>query len=479
MTTTKLLSGVALAALLSGAALAQDNFTAATGDLRTDRDFASEYDGDIGAEAIFTHDSDHADYDALGATAVVDITITATGGLVLGEIADDADFGDAGAPACTMTVQSGGGIGSTSVTYRSTGTFRDCAGDNTFSLQMNRLAANAGQDSGATVAVTCNSDCGTFVSESDSFTLIDETSAFPPASRVVTAGGTVTIDVDGIGPVGPHALGNVSYEFNNVGGTIFTDGNGTTPAGVAAIVVGDAVASGSLVIDFPGGDDGIATVTVDAAGAACAEDAGAAVTTWTCPLTSAQVAALAPGGNVAFTSDNVAAIAQQTPTAALTVTSNAGYSAPAGPSGPLAPVEWNDGLGETPVASGGATDWVRFGTGGTESNFRIQMATAAGAAAVTQVQVTVGEEGNGIPAATYNLLPGTVDTGFVANGATVTFNSRALGAVAGVTGNANITGINLQALDANAGLMAGADVDRQLVNRSPSSYVATGGLSGN
>ena len=166
----------------------------------------------------------------------------------------------------------------------------------------------------------------------------------------------------------------------------------------------------------------------------------------------------------------------------MTVTSNANYSAPSGPSGSLAAIEWDDGLGEVPVASGGTTDWVRFGTGGTESNFRIQMKSAAAAAAVTQVRVTVGEEGNGIAADTYILPAGTVDTGFVVNGATVTFNSRALGVAAGgASGNANITGISLQGTDADIALtlLASADVDRQMVNRSPSSYVATGGLTGN
>ena len=453
MTINKLLTGAAVAALLSGAALAQDNVTAATGDLRTDRDFAAEYDGAIGAEAIFIHDFNHADYLGLGGAAELDITVL-----------------------------SGGGIGNSSVTYRTTGTPNACDGDNTFSLDLTRTAANAGQDSGATVTVVCNSDCGVFADESDSFTLIDETSAFPLASRVVTpAGAAITLDVDGIGPIGAKTLGNVSYEFD--GTNIFTDTDGAAIGNVAAATVILAVASAELVIDFPAGDDGILGVSVNAGGAvACTEDAGAAVSTWTCTLTATELAALDAGGDVSFTVDNVDAVAQQTPTAALTVTSNANYSAPSGPSGSLAAIEWDDGLGEVPVASGGTTDWVRFGTGGTESNFRIQMKSAAAAAAVTQVRVTVGEEGNGIAADTYILPAGTVDTGFVVNGATVTFNSRALGVAAGgASGNANITGISLQGTDADIALtlLASADVDRQMVNRSPSSYVATGGLTGN
>jgi len=478
MTTTKLLSGVALAALLSGAALAQDNFLAAGGDLQADRDFAAEYDGAIGAEALFQHDADNVDYDNLGAAAEVDITFTTTGGLVLAEIVDGADFTQGADANCSFAIQAGGGIGSTSVTFRNDGAdFRACSNDTAFGLDLTRSAANASQDSGVTVTVVCNSDCGTFTNESDSFTLIDDTSAFPAASRVVTAGATVTIDTDGIGPVGPHALGNVSYEFDAA--AIFTDGNGATMAGVAGIAVGDAVASAELEIDFPGGDDGIATVSVDAGGAvACTEDAGAAVTTWSCALTPAQLAALDADGDVTFTSDNTDPIAQQTPTASLSVTSNANYAAPSGPSGSLADIEWDDGLAETAVAFGGAREWVRFGTGGTESNFRIQLASDAAAAAVTQVQVTTAA-GNGIAAGTHLLNAGTADTGFQAQGSTITFNSRALGAVAGATGNADITGVDLQTADADAGLVAGADMNRQLVNRSPSSFVATGGLSDN
>lgn len=480
MTTKKLLAGVALTALIAGGAYAQDNVTAATGDLRTDRDFAAEYDGGIGDNAIFIHDFDNADYAGLGASAVLDITFTLTGGLVLGELAQDADVTSAGTGGlggvCGVTVQAGGGIGSTSVTYRTTGTPNACDGDNTYDFDLTRSAANASQDSGATVTVVCNSDCGAFINESDTFTLIDDTSAFPSGSQDLTAAATVTLDVDGIGPVGPHTLGNVDYDFDAA--AIFTDGDGVAIGGVAGIVVGDAVASAELEVDFPGGDDGIATVAVDAGGAvACTEDAGAGVNTWSCALTPAQLDTLLADGEVTFTSDDTNPIAQQTPTATLTVTANADYAAPPSVSGSLAPIEWDDGLTTTAVAAS-AREWVRFGSGGTESNFRIQLASDAAAAAVTQVQVTTAA-GNGVPAGSVLLNAGTADTGFQVKGSTITFNSRALGAAAGATGNADITGVGLQTADADAGLMAGADLNRQLVNRTPGSFVATGGLTDN
>ncbi|WP_420434330.1 hypothetical protein [Hyphobacterium sp.] len=477
MTIKKLLAGVALTALVAGGAYAQDNFTAATGDLRTDRDFAAEYDGGIGDNAIFTHDADNADYDNLGAAAVVDITISTTGGLVLGEIVDDADFTE-GSANCSFTVQAGGGIGSTSVTFRNDGAdFRACANDTTFDIDLTRSAANHSQDSGATVTVTCSSDCGTFVAESDTFTLIDDTSVFPTGSQDVTAAATVTLDTDGIGPVGPHTLGNVDFDFDGTG--IFTDGDGVTIGGVAGIVVGDAVASAELEIDFPGGDDGVATVAVDVGGAvACTEDAGAGVNTWSCALSATQLDTLLADGEVTFTSDNTDPIAQQTPTAMLTVTANADYAAPGSVSGSLAPIEWDDGLSETAVATGGPREWVRFGSGGTESNFRIQLASDAAAADITQVQVAVAA-GNGVPAGTVLLNAGTADTGFQVKGSTITFNSRALGAAAGATGNADITGVMLQTLDADVASAGGADMNRQLVNRTPGSFVATGGMTDN
>lgn len=447
MTTKKLLTGVAFAALVAGAATAQDNVTVTTagnGEFTSGMDFSAEHDGAIGAIAEFTHDADNADYDLLGVAAVVDITFTFTGGLVLGEIADDADFTEGADTDCSFTVVAGGGIGSTSVTYRNDGTdFRTCSNNTSFEFDLTRSAANASQDSGATVGVACTADCGTFTDESDTFTLIDDTSSFPAADQVVTAT-AITLDNDGIGPVGPHTIGNVSYDFDNLG-TINVDGNGVTMGGLALGAVGDHVASASLVIDFPGGDDGIAAVTVDvtAGASACTEDAGAAVTTWTCPLTAAELDQLEANGDVEITSDNATAIAQQTPTASLTVTATAGNATPPALSGPLGAIGWDDGL-NTDVPNGGGAgadfEWVNVrSSGGTDNAFRVTGLPTDLSETGACIEVQAGNTNTTIANAGWNCITGASVVASADMTWTATFRSSDLNAALGAgEGNADL-----------------------------------------
>jgi len=104
---------------------------------------------------------------------------------------------------------------------------------------------------------------------------------------------------------------------------------------------------------------------------------------------------------------------------------------------------------------------------------------------VTQVRVYFNN-GNGVtapvaPALPYVLIPeGAAGAGFQRQGATITFNSGALGAAAGATGNADITNIEFQYTEGAtpATKFIGApEAARQLVNRNPSSFVATPGLA--
>jgi len=98
---------------------------------------------------------------------------------------------------------------------------------------------------------------------------------------------------------------------------------------------------------------------------------------------------------------------------------------------------------------------------------------------VTEVRVAVAP-GNGITGGTATLLPGAdADTNFRIQGSTITFKSSALSAaLGGETGNADVTSVSVQHDDVvlTTGVAAAVQPLRQLVNRSPGTFVAAPGL---
>jgi hypothetical protein len=268
-------------------------------------------------------------------------------------------------------------------------------------------------------------------------------------------------------------LGTVTADFRDLG----TGGLDINAHGGAQVTDADLfTADSELLITFPAGVGDVATVAV-AGGGACT---GPVADVFTCALSAAQLVGLS-GAAITYTVGGGATppvTPEQTPTATITTDTQDDYVA-AGFSGDLAEIKHDDGLDEAVVGAANDFGWVRFGAGGTESNFRVSMASDALAAAITQVIVTPSSGNGGVTAGTpVTLLPGSVETGFAISGSTIVFNSRGLGAASGETGNADLVDIELQ-FDETAAVIAdvtGATIQRQLVNRTPSSFVAAPGL---
>jgi hypothetical protein len=289
--------------------------------------------------------------------------------------------------------------------------------------------------------------------------------AFTPGA---VANGELNTDGDAFLALGPFngiiGILDTTYDdalFYDATQTLFT----------AGITADQLAASGEVTVSFTDAT-GIQGVTLD--GAACTP----AGDDFTCVVNTTITA----DQEIIFTLVGVLEpTVSQTPTASLALTADAGANASAAVFDGLAataltPIALDNGRAVTAITTS-AFDWVKVGSGGTESNFRIAFPSEAQANAVENVRVVVAA-GNGVDAQTIELSQGTAATGFQVQGATVTFNSRALGATSGDDGNADVTSILLDH-DETALLPAavpGLSVKRQLVNRSPGSFVATPGL---
>lgn len=518
MTTKKLLTGVALAALLSGGALAQtvSNTVDAGSSAALPADgvafVASEFQpaaavdqlaGDI---IILTRfDGAASPFAAIPVNGRAALSISLTNATFTS--ASGATFGgnDGGDCSFEPSAVSGGGVGNSTVGFISTAADSISLCNNTvdgdagnaagaiglFTIPVQRTASNAPVS--VTLTYTQVNNDGSSVANP---VTVQETLDFAnlagawdssgvASDHQFTAGAELLASNAGI-LAGPGVLGTVQVDFRDQGaGPLdIREDDGTQ------IVEGDLFgAAGEIEITFPAGVGDVDGVDITGMAGACT---GPVSDVFTCPIAVADITLLDGGPiNITYTvggGGTPPVTPEQTPTAVFTTDPATNYVA-AGFSGDLAPISHDDGLREDTVGVtvGGADtyDWVRFGSGGTESNFRIQMASAADAAGVTQVRVNVAA-GNGVSAQTVTLPIGTdADTEARVQGSTITFNSRALGAVSGETGNANITSIDLQYQESVLGAGGGgagtvkveaATSQRQLVNRSPGSFVATPGL---
>lgn len=502
MTITKLLAGAAVAALLAGAAQAQvANTTDATSAANLPAsgiDFvASEFqpaaavdqlagslviDSTFGAAAPFS--TIPVDGRARLSIDLTNATFTSASGATFTAV------GAAAACAFESAAVTGGGVGSTSVGFISSAgvSINGCVGvigeftmpvartDSSLPMNVEFTYTQVNADGSAVASPVTAADDTDYADIEGSW---DSTTPAVPGDHGFAAGTELTATSAGILSAG--TLGTISTDFR-VAGTgaldIFAD-DGSVIAGT------DLFGAGSeILITFPGGVGDIDAVAISGATAApvCT---GPVADVFTCTVSALQLAAMdgsAPDGTISYTvtgGGTPPVTPEQTPTAEL-VTDNAADYVAAGFTGDLAEIKHDNGLDTASVT--GTFAWVRFGAGGTESNFRISVGAAgvpdsAAAAGITEVRVTVAD-GNGVTGDEITLLPGTADTGFQIKGSTIVFNSRALGAVSGETGNANITGIDLQFDEtvAATGDVIGATIDRQLVNRSPASFVATPGL---
>ena len=469
MTINKFLGGVALAALLAGAAQAQTTSIDATSDFDA-QTIASEIGATLSGDVVLDFALDGV-FAAMGAGGAVQVDFTLTNATFSSTVPTGA-WTAATDPNCDFGAPTlGGGAGGSTVRFENTAQLNLCttpvdADDGTITLPIS--VTTNGSPVSINVAFTPTADAGSYTGSDEDIDLADFAQAFT-FSIDAGAAGSGLFDATGDDLTGSGTIGTLSL-------AAFPAGIEIDAAGTALATAQQVAASGSLVLTFPGGETGIDEANVDLGGVACSQ----AANVFTCAVTGVQLDAIdngAPGLDITIDDDGdpLTVITVQTPTVVYTTTGS-GSNTVSGATGNTAELEIDDGLDVNSLAAANFA-WVRFGTGGTESNFRAQFASDAEAAAVNEVRVTTAA-GNGVSAQTVTLLPDTADLGFQVLGSTVVFNSRALGAASGETGNADITDVEVQhdeialaALDANA-----APIHRQLVNRSPGSYVATPGL---
>jgi hypothetical protein len=407
-----------------------------------------------------------------GAGAVVRVTFTLTNATFSSPVptgawtpATNADCGF-GAPVFD------GGAGDNSVQFENTGQPNRCtgAGANDGFITLPITVTDNGSPVSVNVTFTPTVSAGTYAGFSDDLIVMQFAPAFE-FDIARGAAGSGQFDITGTQLLGSGILGVLSLaDFPN---------GIEAGLGVALVNATDIAASAELTVTFPGGVAGIDTGAVAVDGTPCIQGVAPSDNVFTCALGGGDLDALV-GGSINITidddSDPLTSVTAQQPTAVLTVTPGAGNTV-AGASGNLADIELDDGLDVTAINNSGFA-WVRFGSGGTQSNFRIALNSAAQAAAVTEVHVEV-MAGNGVPAGIVILEQASdASAGFRVQGATITFNSNALGAVYGASGNADITSVSLQHDETAllAATVSAFPILRQLVNRNPGNFVATPSL---
>ncbi len=470
MTIKHLLGGVAAVALLTGATFAQEYTLDATSQF-TGQDIASEYEGALAGNLVLNLDFTNAtgvDFSVFGGAGEARLDIELTNARFTSVIGSSAlSSGFAAGCAFGGPTLGGGNQGST-VRFESTGAINSCnAANNLVALPIEII--DVGQPASVSIAVSGVADFGAFTTVADQLALIEYAQGLEFAIAMGAVGSGL-FDADGDALSGSGIIGTT-------GGTVNAVNRNLTAALTAA---SEIAASGTLTVTFPNGAEGIGSV--NAGFGACSQGAAPNDNVFSCALTSGNLDAIVGADQditITDDGDNTTFVTAQTPTAELEIVAVADYSV-AGATGNLADVELDDGLATVAILNSNF-DWVRFGSGGTESNFRIQLDSAAAAARVTQVRVAVAD-GNGISAPTspaYFVINEDVNgVGYQVNGATITFNSGALGVAAGTSGNANITGVTLEFEEGNpATPLGGATILRQLVNRNTASFVATPGLA--
>lgn len=445
--------------------LALDGGSAFTG-----QTVATEVGGTLDGDVVIDFGLDSA-FTSMGAGGQVRVDFTLTNATFASVVpagawsaATDADC-DFGAPSF------GGGSGGTSVSFENAGRLNLCSGtsanDGSITLPI-EVTAN-GDPVSILVTFTPTADAGSYTGSDDEIDLLEFTPAFE-FSIAEGATGAGQFDADGDALTGSGILGSLDLAAFAAG--IETD------IGVAITAATDIAASAELVLTFPGGVTGIDEAGIDLGGVACTQGVAPGDNVFTCAIAGGVLDALVGGSSnitIADDGDALTFVTAQLPTASLTVTPLAGNTV-AGTSGDLVEIELDDGL-DVNAISGSSFAWVRFGSGGAESNFRISMPSEVEAQAVTEVRLSM-IAGNGVTAGTVTLLPGDAETGFRVQGGTISFNSRALSAASGESGNANITAVSLQydKLVLGPCTVANLSLNRMLINRSPGSLIVTPGL---
>jgi len=332
MKLTNLLTGAAAAALLTGAANAQiasgDNDANANNDLGASLVFASELDlteaeptGNV--ELTFGGDETTA-LAALAATDSVTIQFDLSGGLTWDGNLSDANHTGADT-SCEFNISAAGGTGTQTVSYALDGTSEDAtacsaaAGDLEFSFPIEITGTGNISFTMSLTATGTELSSGSVEVGGEDFVSIDDAFELAFADQGTTEQITLASEYEAFG--GGGDLGTV--EINSAAGVIVAAAN----AGNTAADASDAnqVDDGELTVTFPE-PAGIASVTIDFNGVAdVTEDLVSGTATF--ELTQAQVADLAANAASIIANEatgaDAAAIANQQPTATLTLNPDA------------------------------------------------------------------------------------------------------------------------------------------------------------
>jgi len=507
MSITKLLGGVAVAALLAGAAQAQVDITRAVG---TDANLPLRVTGAASADtdAFTAAEFQPAAASQLSGVTVIDTTFGAVAPFAGAPVdarvrltvtltnatwtsaAGGSNDGGAGACAFQTAPVGGGGVGNNTLEFLSvaaagingctgagpTFTFADIRRvDSAQPITINFEYRQVGADGSAVASP---------IVRSDSVMLAGPAAAWGTgAAAGHSFGAGAELLATGAGILSAGSLGTVSTSFRTQADAA-AEGDPAAPRDIRVGATGGATiaaadlfqaAGNNIVITFPEGAGRVNGVSIAGVAGPCT---GPVDDAFTCPLSPVELVGLADSA-INFTVAAAETVTpEQTVTAVLNTNNQTGYVA-AGFSGNLAPIKHDDGLRVAALTLPANTAWTGFGAGATESQYRISGMTAAQAASIQEIRVSV-VGGNNVAStgATPIVLTNTDDleTGFILRGQTVVFNSKGLAAAAGTgNGNANISAINLQFEETGMGgvaLPGGIRLDRQLVNRNPGALVA-------
>lgn len=468
MTIKQLFTGAAASALLAGVASAQvpslgagdftgqvlpsERTTADTGDLIIDFALADVFAG-------------------MGAGGQVTARFTLTNAAFSATVPNNAWTAATEANCSFGEPTLGGGVAGSSVEFENINQLNLCTGANADDgfLTLPIEVSNPGDAVSIQVEFIGTADVGTFTGEDDtldalsyeqwvSYTVDFNDAAVPPVGQFDSLGDNLQ---------GSGQIGRIETVLNG-------DVTHVDLATVVGVLTADAIVdSADIIVTFPDGVVGIDEANVDLDAAACTQGAGADENVFTCAATGAEVGAFDGAATGLITidddGDNTTLVTVQTPTLAIDADGDAGYGATDAAATDIAPIELDDGL-STDLVPGSAIAWSRIGEGGSESNFRISLANSADASGFTRVIVTCGNASDAaLEGAEIVLLPGSEPaTDARALGNTIAFNSRALGAAAGATGNCDIASVEVERDESllNAVDVTGGSISRLLIQRS-------------
>ncbi|WP_297731538.1 hypothetical protein [uncultured Maricaulis sp.] len=451
MKLVQLLSGAAAAALIAGAASAQTVTVDGTSAIAEDNIVAAEFEGALAGNLILNLDMGGA-FAALGAGGEVDMIITLTNADFTGIVTDDPTFTDV---SCNFDIQSGGGAGGTSVTFRSTEadlqTCTNGAGtDATDLLTLPIEVTTVGSSVDVSVQFVRNAGSAGYTGGTTAFDIIDYTAATgytftanADTTELLVTGGTLINWSAG-------ALAGDEGFLGTFAADAFTDTDAVA-GGIQAPTVDvagtplasyDTVVTDNNEIVFSFTDVTNITSITPTAGGCAAPDAVA--NTVTCTFTGAQVNT-SNGAPIGFTmaiSAAAAVVAPQTIGVTFTPEAEANWAEAGAANASFAVLDEDDGVFTTAVnnAAGNPFAWTSLRTtGGTKSAFRITGLEANPSEIAVVLDNVYARAGSTAPAAARAVITGAdvQEDPLNAGTFTATFTSEDIAAALGTDGGVN------------------------------------------